>query len=346
MKPSLCSDLASLFLVLAPTVPACSITDIAGSLDAGVGGAMATGGSPGSMATTGGVSAGTGGDAQVTATGGVANATGGAKASGVVTGGSASGGTKASGVVTGGAASTSTQTASGGSAGTTLPTWSAPNSCVTGNENSLFVGTWEGYIQGSPIGDEASSLRLNIMGANSSGLCGTVTMGTTTAPVTLPPATDPTAWYPPNIPQQELTSRPLGPVLGFAYTIQNGQVAGQRTTFEVSYTEIMKSWCEIQTSYPQVSAGSAYGCLPAANGTSGMGTDQCAISLIDGGQQTVACSQAWFCISRGRGTCACDAAACTAALDGTLFDLLFNGNQAMGTFGADTVVFNRVLATP
>jgi hypothetical protein len=58
-------------------------------------------------------------------------------------------------------------------------------------------------------------------------------VGTHTAPVTLPPVTDPSGIYPPNsiYPSSEVMSYRYGPILGFAYAIQNGKIEGQRATF-------------------------------------------------------------------------------------------------------------------
>jgi hypothetical protein len=217
---------------------------------------------------------------------------------------------------------------------------------VTGNENPLFVGTWEGYVQGSPIGDEKSSLRLNILGANSNGLCGTLTVGTHTEPVTFPAATDPTAWYPPTFSPDELRSGSFGPILGYVYTVLSGEIAGQRTTFDVSYREIFNTWCELQTSYAKNLAYPEYGCLPANSGgyLSNDPADQCYISLMSGERQYVPCAQGWLCRDMNS-VCSCTSAGCTAASGGLRFDLLFNGNQAAGTFGSDNVVFNRITHT-
>ncbi|GEM_PF-1752489 len=332
------SDFMALFLGLVPAVSACALKDFAGEADAGVttGGTLGAG-SGGNTAVInydlGGGEPGTGGDTPL----GSSRATGGSSVLGSGGQTTGSGGTKLAG--------SSQATGGSSSVPTTLPTWATANGCITDNENSQFVGLWEGYIQGTPIGDEASSIRLNILGANPNGLCGTVTFGLHTAPVTLPPATDATGVYPPESIAPTNCVRPgnyhpLDHLLGFAYTIQNGKIDERRTTFAISYTELYKSWCPLQTSYP-TNQPSGYNCLPNTGSSSSSG--KCYIATSDGGLQEVTCTQMCLCTAT-LNVCACDPHGCVAALNTseTLFDLLFNGNQAMGTFGSSSVVFNRV----
>ncbi len=135
-----------------------------------------------------------------------------------------------------------------------LPDWPTPDGCVVGNEMASLVGVWEGYYQGTSIGDEKSTFRLTIIGANAQkGLCGTISFGTHTAAVAFPPpATDPAADYPPNSAAYNVDPA-LGMVyitLGLPYTVLDGKVDGQRVTFGYSVMEIFKSWCALQTPYP------------------------------------------------------------------------------------------------
>jgi hypothetical protein len=182
------------------------------------------------------------------------------------------------------------------------------------------------------------------MGANSSGLCGTVTIGTHTTPVTLPPATDAAAVYPP--PSIAPTNcyrpgnnHPLDHILGLAYTILDGKTDAQRATFAISYTELYKSWCPLQTSYPS-DLPPGYDCLPSTGNSTNNG--KCYITAFNGDLQEVSCTQ--MCLCTTLDICACNSLRCVAKPDTseTLFDLLFNGDQAMGTFGSSNVVFNRV----
>lgn len=333
MKCPIAAKFTVFCLGLVPTLSACAIKDIAG--DAGVGG---TGAALDFDAGAGGATAAVlfdAGDGSPYVAGGALASSGGAAS--FASGGNATGGAAA----TGGIASTGGSTASP----ITLPTWATADGCVIGTENAQFIGTWEGYIQGTPIGDEPSSLRLNIVGANSRGLCGTVTVGTHTAPVTIPPATTATDVYPPGATISPNCRRgpapPLDPILGLAYTIQDGKSDGQRATFAISYTEVYRSWCSLQTSYPN-DLLTGYACLP---NTGGYVDSEGNCYIGNGSWQQESCMQFCLCAPTVN-ICACGPQGCTANPDTSdhLFDLLFNGNQAMGMFGSSNVVFNRVAA--
>ena len=250
------------------------------------------------------------------------------------------------GVVPSGTGGATAVVATGGSgttlcvsnAGPTLPTWSAPDACVIGNESPALVGTWEGYFQGTSIGDEASTFRLNILGANpTKGLCGTITFGTHTTPVTLPPATDPAAEYPPadmyQVPEGSLGG--LRPMLGLPYTILDGKYDGQRVTFAYTATETIKSWCEIQTSYPNGSSCSQFHCRDVIPGVTGAGT--CYLG------QPTACIVPPACFYDA---CLCNASRCTANRDyvNAKFDLVFNGDEVTGVddYHGQNVLMHRV----
>jgi len=201
--------------------------------------------------------------------------------------------------------------------------WATANGCANGNESTQFVGTWEGYIQGSAISDESSTIRLTIVGANSNSLCGTVTFGTHSAPVTLPPVTDPLAAYPPaSIASLYYGEGPTAPILGVAYTMQDGTFLGQRATFHVDNTEVMVGWCLAQTSYP-TNGCSDFRCDP-------LGAVDAATDWRRG-------------VCKGS-VCECNVDHCTASHSFTnLFDLTFSDDQVLGTLNAQKVVtFNRV----
>lgn len=312
MNHAIYSKLTTLCFVLVPTVSACALTDVAGNVDAGASaGQPGTGGTQSYDYSTGGQLS-TGG--AVADTGGAAAGIGGAATD--VGGSSAGGSTADVNVQTGGACS--------GTAPTPIPTWALADGCVTGNESTQFFGTWEGNVQGAAIGDEASTIRLTILGANSKGLCGTVTFGIHTAPVTLPAVTDPLAAYPPAsiAPSYYYGEAPSTPILGVAYTMQDGTFLGQRATFHVDGAEVMLEWCSLQTAYP-INGCSEFGCDPLGAITAG--TD-------------------WRrSVCKGP-ICECNVDHCSASHSySNLFDLTFSNDQALGTLNAQKVVtFNRV----
>ncbi|MGC4116840.1 MAG: hypothetical protein QM765_20220 [Myxococcales bacterium] len=235
-------------------------------------------------------------------------------------------------------------------AGTELPDWpAAANACVTGDESPLFVGRWEGYYMGSEIGDEFSTVRLDIVGANATGLCGTLTFGIHTAPVTLPPATDPTSDYP----DQSLLQNgwDAAPILGLPYTILGGKIDGHRTTFHANAHEIYRSWCEIQTSYRLAPNDNRYTCLPSLGAagwtTTPSGERSCFLTNSETNQnQTVACSQLDHCNMEN--TCLCNSSGCTAndTQWNWRFDIVVNGDSAFGVFDSINLVLTRVTPSP
>ena len=190
------------------------------------------------------------------------------------------------------------------SAATPLPQWPSPDACVVGSEMTMFVGVWEGYVQGSSIGDEASTFRINILGANSAnGLCGTVTYGIHTAAVTIPQATDPTV-RPALVPSNGTQPNPsMVPILGLSYTIRDGKVDGQRATFRVDLYEIFKSWCALQTPYATDQACDQYNCTPNWSGTATQEGSSEVCQITDPAtqaSQSVPCDQWLLCSTRAK----------------------------------------------
>jgi hypothetical protein len=228
------------------------------------------------------------------------------------------------------------------SAGIQLPDWPSPDACVAGDEVASLVGVWEGYVQGYPIGNEATTFRVTIVGANAEkGLCGTISFGTHTTPVAYPPpATDPKAVYPTGETYRNLDiwGDTFGVVLGRSYTIRNGQFDGQRVTFEYNTMEPFRSWCEIQTPYPADNSCNMFLC--------GLNT-LVSGNIVDHTCQfdntaDLSCTQEMACVFDL--ACACNAQRCTANINkgrGS-FDLLFNGERAMGTGAGGSVHLQRV----
>ncbi|HEY3451298.1 MAG TPA: hypothetical protein VGK67_33375 [Myxococcales bacterium] len=235
----------------------------------------------------------------------------------------------------------------------TMPSWPASDACATASESSIFGGAWEGYFQGSEIGDERSTFRLDITGADEAhGLCGTLTFGTHTAAVAIPPATDPTAIYPDRsfYPPGPL-GRPVEVILGLPYTLLGGKIDGHRTTFGASTNEVYKSWCALQTPYNgSPGAPDRWDCLPnwaseTSMGPSGEWTSCFLINPDTHQKQSVPCFQ-WMMCCGYLDVCACDSARCTARDEnnGTRwhFDLVFNGEFASGVAADRNVLLSRV----
>jgi hypothetical protein len=127
-------------------------------------------------------------------------------------------------------------------------------------------------------------------------LSGAITFGDAKPPE---PASDPDGKYPPS--ESEL---PFQLVQGATYTIVDGAASGDLVRFEIAQTEVMKSWCELQTSY-QVGAD-AYSCLP---GWRPFG-DECGNCVVVDSTGAVSTFPMTKCAQCAH--CACDESSCTA----------------------------------
>ena len=205
-----------------------------------------------------------------------------------------------------------------------LPQWPSATDCVGTNDLAL-VGKWHGYIENEdPPWDE---LFLDIKGANSSGLCGTLAVGSATPPA---PATDPTHGYPPGV------SNFLGWQLipGYPMTLLGGTTDGARIRFRVAPTEGYKSWCKLQTPYGH---GDGLGCGCVPSGPSMGGPSGCVITdQLTQVTRTFDCDQAGLCDPLGNGSpvCACNASGCDAVdldLSAGRFDMVVRGDTIEGS---------------
>ncbi len=195
-----------------------------------------------------------------------------------------------------------------------LPEWPSTTACAGSNDFPL-VGRWRGYTE-----NHDDELFLDIRGANSEGLCGTLTVGSDPPP---PPATDGREAYPPGWTTMEAITRHVIP--GFPMTLLAGKTDGTRVRFQTAAAEGFKSWCALQPSYPRDTSGASCGC--ATDGTISRGSDECVISGPTG-TRTLSCAQVDLCLV---GTCTCNASGCDAAqsISGA-YDLVVTGDTMQG----------------
>jgi hypothetical protein len=210
--------------------------------------------------------------------------------------------------------------------------WPDPASCGA-DPDSPMAGTRDGNIDGLAAKD--GRVRLFVSGSDADGNpCGVVVIGEGEAPA---PATSAGEKYPPGVESPRLKGQ-LSPALpGQPYSVLRASASGARVTFEIALTEVMKSWCPLQTSHENEFAASGYSCLPNAS-YAGEG-EMCLVS----GSLAASMSQCDYCIL-AVGTCACDADHCTANPDENLlsFDLQFDGTAADGLVGDATAHLSRV----
>jgi hypothetical protein len=131
------------------------------------------------------------------------------------------------------------------------------------------------------------------------------------------------------------------------YTILDAVVDGGRLTFHVSVAEHLRSFCQLQTSYPHEDG--VCHCLPNLNGRSHAVTDletmvttsEC---FMEGATEDellpVSCVQFELCSS----LCGCDATGCDARTDATpgWFDIEIDGVEAQGFVDEFPIFLDRI----
>lgn len=208
---------------------------------------------------------------------------------------------------------------------TALPDWPSASACASATDLPV-VGTWHGYVENQAA--PWDEITLDIKGANSSGLCGTLTVGNAAPPA---PATDAIHTYPPGATM--VGSSNIIP--GFASTLLNGSASDTRVRFSIADTEGYQSWCALQTPYAR--GGGVCGCTPVGPGMGDIMADQCQItSMVSGITRLFTCQQLDMCGGsighRGAGVCACNATACAAANRANIsFDLTLSGDMLEGS---------------
>ena len=192
--------------------------------------------------------------------------------------------------------------------------------------------TWAGYVQGS---QGTFTITMQRSGRQA---CGTLVFGEPTAP--LPPATDPQASYPPGVYYRTAEERALS---GFAYTLLNATITGPRLQFRVTFAEPWRSWCALQTPYPNDIETSGYGCLPNA-GFQRQGNG----CVLTGAGPLPAISCAQYDLCGDTDVCQCNAERCMSAFDfaGSVGDFRIDGDQAQGVLNGQSAYIQRTTTTP
>jgi hypothetical protein len=203
---------------------------------------------------------------------------------------------------------------------------SAPGSSLVGS----YKGHWplaDNYDE--PKGDAV----LTIKGLTSDGQpCGTLRIGEGDPP---PPATDPDAPYPARVGMDGMDGAKFGTGLTTAYAGVEYQIYGvknsaSRLAFSISYNELLRSWCGLQTRYP--GSGS---CLPG-NYSASQDSNGCTITPEGGAPMSIPCFKLSMCTPY---ICVCDDAGCDAAPQATLFDLHWDDGNLEGSLNTNTPIF-------
>lgn len=207
--------------------------------------------------------------------------------------------------------------------------WPTAQACEPAPESPL-VGSWKGRYP-LPNGDTAEAV-LTIAGLTPEGVpCGTFRVGEG-AP--LAPPTDPDAIYPDGVSLTGIArSHPISkPWPGYEYELLRVSSEGTRLAFMLSFGEILRPWCQMQTAYADSGT-----CLP--DYTSGMGTiggsgnNTCTIEGPSLPATQVPCWKLQYCAT---GTCSCYDGSCDAALNLTAFELHWDDQSLEGTVNGGT----------
>lgn len=207
---------------------------------------------------------------------------------------------------------------------TPLPVWPSTTACA-GTSDLPVVGEWHGYVENAIA--PWDEIFLSIKGANSDGVCGTITIGNATPPA---PATDPNLVYPPGT-WERVTLIP-----GYTLTLLDGTVDGARLRFQVSPPEAYQSWCALQTSYVAKLGANGCGCVPGYVNGILAGDNLCpVVDTVAGYTEKFNCDQASMCgsFSTRDTVCICNASGCGPIRDGVgdYFDLIVSGDTIEGS---------------
>jgi hypothetical protein len=225
--------------------------------------------------------------------------------------------------------------------------WPATEGCEPAPDSPL-VGTWKGRWPGT-----SNDAVLTIKGLTPSGVpCGTFRIGEGEP---LAPPTDPEAIYPASgtsgsagtsgaedVTFMELLDHPVrSPWPGQEYELLTVVSEGTRLEFKVSFSEILRPWCQMQQAF----AG-ACSCLPQWSTVDVDASDgnMCHIIGPDTRRLEVPCWKIPYCSIR---TCLCYDGHCDAALNtGASLELHWDGLALEGTVNGGTNVIFLDPVTP
>jgi hypothetical protein len=206
--------------------------------------------------------------------------------------------------------------------------------------SSPRVGTWKGHWP-DQTGATNVDIVLNIAGVTAEGVpCGTVTIGDGPAP---PPVIDADAYYPPSLGMGGGAGG-LGPIPvmlqpwpGYDYRMLHVQASDTRLAFVITYTELLRPWCQLQPAYPN-----SLSCLPeytsSSSGPGPGGESVCRISGPNLTETTVSCVKLQYCTTY---TCFCYDGKCDVGLQGeqTQFELHWDGDDLEGSVNQKQLLF-------
>ena len=195
---------------------------------------------------------------------------------------------------------------------------------------AAYQGTWDGYAEAYHFDQGSDRVRVTLDSAGN----GTIRLGD--APE-FAPFSDPSIGYPAEVSFTAMNYSSFDyrqPHEGFAYPVLNAGVESGRLHFAFWDTDIVKTWCEAQTSYPDAAIVEAghYTCNPAGGS---FGSDKNGCTNNDGAAAD--CGFSWTCFAG----CRCTAAACSSdRTEGPGFDLK---SALDGVLENDTLVGTLVL---
>ncbi len=191
---------------------------------------------------------------------------------------------------------------------------------VRGTVTPGLVGTWTGYLAGTPAVVKSNAVTL-VLGNGSP--VGSVVVGEGMPP---PPPTDPDLGYPADFPLGGGGATGTQIYEGFAYSLLSGDLSDPHVQLSGSTYELWKQWCPMQTSYARGSA--TCGCLP--NLGFALSPPCRLIDGFSGDSWPVDCGKAELCMMTK--PCECSSNGCAASFVPNIsLDLHHQGDQLIGT---------------
>jgi hypothetical protein len=199
------------------------------------------------------------------------------------------------------------------------------------SEGLAFEGTWSGYALGE--GPEYD-FTLELAGSTHAP-CGTIRFG---EPRQYSAATEVDVPYP----EDHGHFKQLERLPGFTYTLRKAEAQGARLQFQIAYSESYRSWCALQSVYPDPSSG-GYSCLPSNGQGVLVDGDQC--RGIGPGQEgrVYPCAHWDACLGARDAPCVCDSGGCAANVDNSsdYFDVHFEDGEASGEMSSRPILLEK-----
>jgi len=212
--------------------------------------------------------------------------------------------------------------------------WPDPADCKSA-PNSPLVGRYKGRWPLGSVGEPSGDAVLTIRGLTADGQpCGTLYIGEGDPPA---PATDPDAPYPASTGAGGGLGGSITPGVGrptaqpgVEYQILDVESSSSRLAFSIAYNELLRSWCGLQTRYPESDS-----CMPG-NYTAAQNPSGCTITPEKGMEMSIPCVKLSY---SNANVCRCTEEGCDAVAQPVGFELHWDGPNLEGAVYFNTPIF-------